>query len=525
VAEPAVAEPVPRARSRFTPASPTPPFEPGTIRTRSVVRMLWCAVASALLPGLGQAMQRRWLAALLFGVQTVAVALVVARVVSKSKVELLKWTVDATTLHLLIAGGLVWAAVCALSAADAARTARPAPSSGSAPFTRVLLRAAVVLIAVLGLVPGVAVAAVAMRQDALLNTVFAGSNGSVTARPSPLADLGAATTVEEPPAPAPLAVAPASSVPPSAPPTTPAPTAAAVPAVPPPASTAAPVPSIPAAPATGRWTVALLGGDAGPRRWGLRTDTMIVVSVDQATGDTVLVSVPRNLQHLPMPPGPLRERFPDGFTDLANAVYPYVMNHPNLGLDPAEAIKGSLAELLGIPIDNYVLVDMAGFVKIIDALGGVTVDLSKQVPLVPNIDGKTIEAKTVGPGPVHMNGAMALAFSRTRENDSDYARMLRQRCLLAAVAHGISPADLATNYLALASAVEDAFRSDIPRDRLGELVGVFAKMDVDQVRGLALIPPVVQSAHPNIAKVRALVSGALDPATAAGEPGVATPSC
>jgi LCP family protein required for cell wall assembly len=364
-----------------------------------------------------------------------------------------------------------------------------------------------------------------MRQDALLDTVFAGSNGSVTARPSPLADLGAATTVEEPPAPAPLAVAPASSVPPSAAPTTPAPTAAAVPAVPPPASTAAPVPSIPAAPATGRWTVALLGGDAGPRRWGLRTDTMIVVSVDQATGDTVLVSVPRNLQHLPMPPGPLRERFPDGFTDLANAVYPYVMNHPNLGLDPAEAIKGSLAELLGIPIDNYVLVDMAGFVKIIDALGGVTVDLSKQVPLVPNIDGKTIEAKTVGPGPVHMNGAMALAFSRTRENDSDYARMLRQRCLLAAVAHGISPADLATNYLALASAVEDAFRSDIPRDRLGELVGVFAKMDVDQVRGLALIPPVVQSAHPNIAKVRALVSAALDPATAAGEPGVATPSC
>jgi LCP family protein required for cell wall assembly len=533
VAEPAVAEPVPPARPPFTLASPTPPSAPEAIRTRSVVRMLWCAVASALLPGLGQAMQRRWLAALLFGVQTVAVALVVARVVSKSKVELLKWTVDTTTLHLLIVGGLVWAVACAVAAADAARTARPAPMSAAAPVARLLLRAAVVLIAVLGLVPGVAVAAVAMRQDALLNTVFAGSNGSVTARPSPLADLGAATTVEESPAPAPLAVAPASSVPATAAPTTPAPAAppaapapaAAPPAPEPPAPTPAPAPAIPAAPTTGRWTVALLGGDAGPRRWGLRTDTMIVVSVDQATGDTVLISVPRNLQHLPMPPGPLRQRFPDGFTDLANAVYPYVMNHPNLGLDPAEAVKGSLAELLGIPIDNYVLVDMAGFIKIIDALGGVTVDLSKQVPLVPNIDGKTIEAKTVGPGPVHMNGAMALAFSRTREIDSDYARMLRQRCLLAAVAHGISPADLATNYLALAGAVEDAFRSDIPRDRLGELVGVFAKMNLDQVRGLALIPPVVQSAHPNIAKVRALVSGALDPATAAGEPGVATPSC
>jgi LCP family protein required for cell wall assembly len=516
VAEPAVPEPVPWARPLFTLAPPTLPSEPAAIRTRSVVRMLWCAVASALLPGLGQAMQRRWLAALLFGVQTVAVALVVARVVSKSKVELLKWTLDTKTLHLLIVGGLAWAAVCALSAADAARTARPAPSSGAAPVPRALLRAAVVLIAVLGLVPGVAVAAVAMRQDALLDTVFAGSNGSVTARPSSLAELGVATTAEAPPAPAPLAVAPASSVPPTAAATTPPATAVPAPT---------PAPPVPAAPTTGRWTVALLGGDAGPRRWGLRTDTMIVVSVDQATGDTVLISVPRNLQHLPMPRGPLRQRFPDGFTDLANAVYPYVMNHPNLGIDAAAAVKGSLAELLGIPIDNYVLVDMAGFIKIIDALGGVTVDLSKQVPLVPNIDGKTIEAKTVGPGPVHMNGAMALAFSRTREVDSDYARMLRQRCLLAAVAHGISPADLATNYLALASAVEDAFRSDIPRDRLGELVGVFAKMNLDQVRALALIPPVVPSAHPNIAKVRALVSGALEPATAAGEPGVATPSC
>jgi LCP family protein required for cell wall assembly len=515
VADPAVAEAVPRATPLFELA---PERADTAVRRQSVVRMVWCAVASALLPGLGQAMQRRWLAALLFGVQTAAVAVVVARVLSKNKVELLKWTVDSTTLHLLIVGGFVWAVVCALSAADAARTARPSPSR--VPVARFAVRAAIVVIAVLGLVPGVAVAAVAMRQDALLDTVFAGSSGSVTALPSPLGDLGAvaATTAPdvttEPPAPATTATAPT------------APIETTVPTAPPtPAPTPPPAPSIPAAPTTGRWTVALLGGDAGPRRWGLRTDTMIVVSVDRATGDAVVVSVPRNLQHMPMPAGPLRRRFPDGFTDLANAVYPYVMNHPHLGLDPAEAIKGSLAELLGIPIDNYVLVDMAGFIKIIDAVGGVTVDLSKSVPLVPNIDGRTIEAKSVGPGAVHMNGAMALAFSRTREHDSDYARMLRQRCLLAAVAHGISPTDLATNYLALASAVEDAFRSDIPRDQLGELVGVFAKMNLDQVRGLALIPPVVQSARPNIAKVRDLVSRALDPASAASEPELSTPSC
>ena len=80
-----------------------------------------------------------------------------------------------------------------------------------------------------------------------------------------------------------------------------------------------------------------------------------------------------------MPPGPLRDRFPGGFDDLANALFPYVSGHPELGLDPAQAVKGGLAELLGIPIDNYVLVDMVGFMQIIDALGGVTVNLSTNV--------------------------------------------------------------------------------------------------------------------------------------------------
>src|SRR5207244_4263389 len=144
------------------------------------------------------------------------------------------------------------------------------------------------------------------------------------------------------------------------------------------------------------------------------------------------------------------------------------------------SVKGALAQLLGIPIDNYVLVDMAGFTKIVDALGGVDLNLSTRVPLVPSIDGKTIVATSVGPGEVHMNGATALAYSRTRELDSDYARMQRQRCVLAAIARETSPANLAASYLGVVGAVEDAFRSDLPRDELGDVVKLFAKADIDQ---------------------------------------------
>jgi len=269
----------------------------------------------------------------------------------------------------------------------------------------------------------------------------------------------------------------------------------------------------------------LLGGDAGPNRVGLRTDTMIVVSVDRQTGDLASVSVPRNLMELPMPAGPLRDRFPHGFTDLANALYTYVSIHPELGLDPAQAIKGALAELLGIPIDNYVIVDLIGFMKIIDALGGVTVNLSSNVHLVPNVDGKTKEAPSVGPGPVAMNGAMALSFVRTREQDSDYSRMKRQRCLLAAVAAETSPADLAVNYLSLASAVEGAFRSDIPREQLADLVRVFGLVNVAMARTLVLVPPVIKPAHPDIARIRALVANTLDAAAPPADPAIGAPTC
>ena len=420
-----------------------------------------------MVPGLGQVFQRRWRTAALFGIPTIAVLVAAIWAAGQDKVTLVDWTVDSSHLRTLCIAGLVWALFCYAAAADAALASWPARVRHGAGAAATLL---VVCVAVSALLPGTAFALVTVRQDSLLDTVFAGSGEVQVARPSPLADLGITTTV--PPSTAAVTVAPAST-------TTAAPTTVAPTTVPP-----TTVPTTPPL-APGRWNIVLLGGDAGPNRWGLRTDTMIVVSVDRQTGDLASVSVPRNLMELPMPAGPLRDRFPHGFTDLANALYTYVSIHPELGLDPAQAIKGALAELLGIPIDNYVIVDLIGFMKIIDALGGVTVNLSTNVHLVPNIDGKTKEAPSVGPGPVTMNGAMALSFVRTREQDSDYSP---HEAPALPAGRGrpreTSPADLAVNYLSLASAVEGAFRSDIPREQLGDLVRVFGLVNVAKARTL-----------------------------------------
>ena len=271
--------------------------------------------------------------------------------------------------------------------------------------------------------------------------------------------------------------------------------------------------------AEGRWNILLLGGDAGKGRSGLRTDAMILLSVDRRTGDTAIVSVPRNLARLPMPPGPLKAAFPKGWNDLANAFYGYVRNNPSLGdgSDQAaeHALSAAIAEALGAPIDNYLLVDMGGFIDVIDALGGVDLTLSKAVPA----PGNPYEAKHgvkawYGPGNVHLDGTDALAYSRSREGDSDYRRMERQRCLLGAAARQVSAKDLLLRYDQLLGAMERSVRSDLTAAQARSLVDLYAKVDRTAIRSLGLVPPLVNTGAPDYAKVRRLVAATLSPETA-----------
>ncbi len=267
---------------------------------------------------------------------------------------------------------------------------------------------------------------------------------------------------------------------------------------------------------TERVNVLLLGGDAGPGRYSLRTDTMVVVSINPVTGDTVMISIPRNLWGLPFPPGTiLAEKYPKGFPGLANAVYPTVAGHPNDyggGDDVAsQAIKQGIAQLLGIPIHYYVLVDMLGFVKVVDALGGVDIYLPERI--------HTARSPTVRLHPVpkyfedgqhHFDGTEALSYSRTRFSDSDYGRMGRQRCMLGAIAS----AALATGLTDLVSAFGEAVRTDIPRDRLGEMAQLVDRYvdagGFEEVRTLHLAPPNIPQVRWDPVEVRDLVTDVLN---------------
>ena len=283
----------------------------------------------------------------------------------------------------------------------------------------------------------------------------------------------------------------------------------------------APTTTLPIFDGAERVNILLLGGDAGPGRPGLRTDSMIVVSINSETGRTIIISIPRNMDDLPFPEGtPLAEEFPEGFTGLANAVYQYGVLHPEMvGGVPdagAQAIKLSISQLLGIPIHYYVLADMAGFVDIVDALGGIDIDVPKRMPTPGNPRGaKHPVPEYIEKGQQHMDGTLALAYARTREADDDHRRMSRQQCLLGAVVDAATPMTLALGFTDVVSAFGDAVTTDVPRGELGDFTQLIDRfLDAggrDTVRTLHLGEPLVDPYRWKPDEIRALVADAFQP--------------
>lgn len=270
-----------------------------------------------------------------------------------------------------------------------------------------------------------------------------------------------------------------------------------------------------------RVNVLLLGGDAGPGRPGLRTDSMIVVSIDSESGKGVIISIPRNMDDIPFPDGtPMHEQFPDGFDGLANAIYTYGDNHRDLlgGVEDAgaQAIKLGISQLLGIPIHYYVLVDMAGFVDIVDALGGIDINVPKRMPTPGNPRGAKHEVpEYIEAGQQHMDGTIALAYARTREADSDHHRMARQQCILGALGDAATPLAITLGFTELMAAFGDAIKTDIPRDKLDDFAQLIERFNdaggMDVVHRLHLGRPLVDPYRWKADEVRFYVEVAFEP--------------
>lgn len=295
-----------------------------------------------------------------------------------------------------------------------------------------------------------------------------------------------------------------------------------------------------------RITILLAGGDRGPGRDGLRTDTMIIATVDLNTGEAALFGIPRNYKRVPLPEDISHDfdelveeewewmpdldedgwpddfafdedmdGFPDDWEDIDGDgtpdqpeidchCYPDLLNHmygdaaryvghryPDSRDPGMDLVADALGYMIGLEVDYWVLVDMRGFVRLIDAMGGVDVNVVNplHVGVSPSEEGLPTATVSVEEGEARLSGAEALAYVRWRRGSSDYVRMSRQRCLIRSVAAGADPVTVLTSFTAMADAIEDSVVTNIPLSILPDLVDVMGRVDLHQIATVGLVPP------------------------------------
>lgn len=301
-----------------------------------------------------------------------------------------------------------------------------------------------------------------------------------------------------------------------------------------------------------RINILLLGSDAGVGRIGTRTDTMVVASIDTKTGRTILFSLPRNTSFAQFPPGSKAAKmFPKGFHDprdsasgnyLLNAVYAYGEGNPSVAPstpsnDPGlNLLMSSISEMLGLALDYYIKVNMAGFASIIDALGGLDVNVGPKPIPIGGIGpfGEVVKPSGYIPaGRQHLNGEQALWFARSRTNSTDYVRMGRQRCMLQYLVNQKTPVDVLKNFQKVAAATRDNVSTNIPQEVLPTLVTLAGKAKTHPLESIAFDPnlrdPEQRDGHfdtgnPNFPLMRQVVRAATGSEQAATSPAPTTPS-
>lgn len=223
--------------------------------------------------------------------------------------------------------------------------------------------------------------------------------------------------------------------------------------------------------------ILLLGTDQRDLEYIGRTDTIMVLSIDQASHRAALISFPRDV-YLPIPGV--------GYNRI-NVAYPFGEEAKKGGGLPL--LMSTIDKNFGIPIDNYVRIDFSGFEDVIDALGGV--DVVVDCPLYDELIYRYFDTYTLEPGAYHMNGEQALYYARSRKTTSDFDRSRRQQRVLLAVRKRVLDGGLVPRVPALWMALRDTVDTNMNPADIAELAKFGAGLDGTDLSGLVIRYPLV----------------------------------
>lgn len=294
---------------------------------------------------------------------------------------------------------------------------------------------------------------------------------------------------------------------------------------------------------TPRVNILLLGSDTRNEGDGVRTDTMIVASIDTESGRTALISIPRNLQRVPLPAdSPLRTVYPSGFYGvpyctgedgecMLNGIWTsatnYKTEHPdsykNVPAPGRTETRAAIEEVTGLKMDHTVIVDFVAFERLVNTMGGLTVNVKlsgygTQLPVGGHLGSYGTIVGEEGwfvPGSYKLDGRLSLWYARARAADDDFFRQQRQRCVVRDIVNQVNPATMLTQYSEVADILKNNIYTDIPAEDLPAYVELVNRVQRGAVQGVGLTPAEgINPGRPDYTKVRAIIKKAIAPPVA-----------
>jgi LCP family protein required for cell wall assembly len=251
-----------------------------------------------------------------------------------------------------------------------------------------------------------------------------------------------------------------------------------------------------------------------------------------------MFTLPRDTVDVPIPPTNVAARnlFGGTYQGKINSWFSVVKGRSDLYPGSANTrgytgLKDILGNLYGLDIKYYVEVNFDGFQKVVDALGGVTVNV--QIPVLDDHYPVPASSQHAGgyqqrlyipAGLQHMSGFQALEYARSRHTSTDFDRGARQQRLLVSLRRQTDIAQVLPSINALTDALKQSIRTDIPRELVPQLLGLAQRIDSHAIRSVIFTPPFYQHEClncpprgyiivPNVARIRAAVKEAftIDP--------------
>ncbi len=240
-----------------------------------------------------------------------------------------------------------------------------------------------------------------------------------------------------------------------------------------------------------RINILIVGIDKTPDRTATLTDTMMVASLDPVGGTASMVSIPRDMVFVPLGNG-------DDYGPKINSLLAFAERNPDSFPNGAmRGLQDAIGALLGIPIHYYAQMDFEGLIAMVDAVGGVDIDVRRDMS-DPSYDGFGIGERgwSITAGRHRLDGVNALAYARVRKvaGESDFTRAGRQQEIIVALRDRVSSGTtLLFDMPDLLDAVGGTLRTDIPISALPDLVVAMEGVDRRDIVRAVIRHPLVRS--------------------------------